>query len=73
MSQHVAGAAQVIDAEERDIHDLDRIQRVCAEVRAAELVDALMSAIAGDPHWRRQAQTLLMRISLGDLPEEPKR
>jgi hypothetical protein len=48
--------------------NLDR-QEVAAELRAMELVEALKSAVAGDPHWRREAQALLRCIAAGSLPE----
>ena len=42
---------------------------VIAEMRAAELLDALAAAVAGDPHWRMQAQALLRSIDAGEIPE----
>ena len=42
---------------------------VIAEMRAAELLDALAAAVAGDPHWRMQAQALLRSIDAGEVPD----
>jgi hypothetical protein len=72
MSMHVTGAAYGAEVEDRDISDLARIQRVCAELHAGELVDVLQSALLGEPHWRGNARALLHKISDGDLPE-PRR
>jgi hypothetical protein len=47
----------------------ERLQRVSADLHSWELTQALMSAVAGDPHWRRDAQALLRRIAAGSLPE----
>lgn len=51
--------------------EIDRfiLQRVTAEQRAEELVEALKAAIAGAPHWRAEAQALLRLIDGGVLPE----
>jgi hypothetical protein len=43
--------------------------RIVAELRAAELVVALQAAIAGQPHWRSHATTLLHSIADLELPE----
>lgn len=43
--------------------------RIVAELRAAELVVALQAAIAGEPHWRSHATTLLRSIADLELPE----
>ena len=51
---------------------LERMQAIAAECRAWELVEALMSAVAGDPHWRSEAQALLRKIYDADVPE-PRR
>jgi hypothetical protein len=40
----------------------DRIRAVVAEMRAAELVEALRRACNGDRHWRIKAQCLLDEI-----------
>ena len=50
----------------------ERMAHVAAECRAWELVEMLQSAIAGDPHWRHEAQELLRLIDDGDVPE-PRR
>lgn len=50
----------------------ERMQHIAAECRAWELVEALQSAIAGDHHWRREAQELLRKIDDADVPE-PRR
>jgi hypothetical protein len=42
---------------------------IVAEMRAAELLGALSAAVAGDPHWRSQAQALLRSIANTELPE----
>ena len=42
---------------------------IVAELRAQELLDALAAAVAGDPHWRMQAQALLRSIDAGEIPE----
>ena len=42
---------------------------VIAEMRAAELLDALAAAVAGDAHWRMQAQALLRSIDAGEVPD----
>jgi len=41
---------------------------VCAELRAAELLCALQSAVNGDPHWRQKAAWLLADIEALRLP-----
>ena len=46
----------------------DRLVMV-AEIRAAELLTALTSAIRGDPHWRMKASELLRSIARYELPE----
>jgi hypothetical protein len=43
--------------------------RIVAELRAAELVVALRAAVRGEPHWRRDATTLLLSIADLELPE----
>jgi hypothetical protein len=74
MSMHVTGAAYGAEVEDRDISDLATVQNTAAEVRAWELVQALMSALAGEPHWRRDAQELLRQICAGDWGrDEPRR
>jgi len=47
----------------------ERLQEIAAECWSWELVIALMSALAGAPHWRSEAQELLRKISQGTLPE----
>jgi hypothetical protein len=42
---------------------------IVAEMRAAELLGALSAAVAGDPHWRMQAQALLRSIAAGEVPD----
>jgi hypothetical protein len=42
---------------------------IVAEMRAAELLTALTSAIRGDPHWRMKASGLLRSIARYELPE----
>jgi hypothetical protein len=39
------------------------------EIRARELLEALQSALAGDPHWRTNAQALLRSIANLEVPE----
>jgi hypothetical protein len=51
----------------------DRLMEVSAEAHAWELVIALRNAIAGDHHWRHEAQLLLKAIAAGSLPEPPER
>jgi hypothetical protein len=47
---------------------MDPIQ-IVAEMRAAELMNALQQAIDGMPHWRRNATDLLDEIGNLVLPE----
>jgi hypothetical protein len=42
--------------------------RIIAELRAQELVAALQAAVAGEPHWRSHATTLLHSIADLELP-----
>jgi hypothetical protein len=49
----------------------DRLQEISAEAHAWELVLALQAALAGDSHWRHEAQLLLTAIQRGSLPEPP--
>jgi hypothetical protein len=46
----------------------ERVRVVVAEMRALELLEALRNAVAGAPHWRLEAQTLLDKIEGGVLP-----
>jgi hypothetical protein len=46
---------------------LERMQEISAECHAWELVLMLMAAVAGDPHWRHDAQQLLRKIHAGEL------
>ncbi len=43
---------------------------IIAEMRAAELVEALQAAVSHEPHWRTKAARLLKSIELGELPVE---
>jgi hypothetical protein len=47
----------------------ERLQELCAEAWAWELVIALQDAIIGAPHWRQEGQALLRKIANGTLPE----
>jgi hypothetical protein len=42
---------------------------IVAECRAEELLAALQAAVAGQPHWRLHATTLLRAIANHKLPE----
>jgi hypothetical protein len=44
--------------------------RIVAELRAQELVIALQAAVAGEPHWRSHATTLLHSIADLELPPQ---
>jgi hypothetical protein len=46
----------------------DMILMVVAEMRCAELLRALQSAVNGDPHWRQKAAWLLADIEALRLP-----
>jgi hypothetical protein len=46
-----------------------RVVRIVTELRAEELARALNHALAGAPHWRQEAQTLLQLIDYGVLPD----
>ena len=50
--------------------DTERIRLVVAEMRAAQLLQTLRAAVAGDHHWRRTARWLLDEID--DLKLPPK-
>jgi hypothetical protein len=52
---------------------LERAQEISAECHAWELVQRLMAAVAGDAHWRHDAQQLLRKIHAGELHEPPNR
>ncbi len=41
---------------------------IIAEMRAAELVEALQAAVSHEPHWRTKAAKLLLSIERGELP-----
>jgi hypothetical protein len=45
----------------------EMVRAVVAEMRAADLVTTLRHAVAGDAHWRREAQQLLADIDNGVL------
>jgi hypothetical protein len=51
--------------------DPERLSRMVAEMRAAELVRALRAAVDGSAHWRPTAQQLLRLIDAGVPPEHP--
>jgi uncharacterized SAM-dependent methyltransferase len=61
---HAAGRTRA----EGSIFNLETIE-IAAELRAMELVEVLKAALAGAPHWRREAQQLLKAIAAGSLPE----
>jgi hypothetical protein len=46
----------------------EMVRAVVAEMRAADLVAALQSALNGNPHWRIHAAVLLREINTGVLP-----
>jgi hypothetical protein len=78
---HVTGGAHVQGTDELDptparvraiLAEMERVTAVVAECHAAELLEALKSAVAGAPHWRSEAQALLRKIASGIMPE-PKR
>ena len=50
--------------------DTEHIRLVVAEMRAAQLLQTLRAAVAGDHHWRRTARFLLAQID--DLRPPPK-
>jgi hypothetical protein len=51
----------------------EMVRAVIAEMRAAELAQALRHAIAGDAHWRLEAKQLLADIDNGVLRPMPER
>ena len=48
--------------------EAERIVTMVAEMRALELVSALRHAVNGAPHWRLEAQNLLILIDGGVPP-----
>ena len=47
----------------------ERLQEIAAEMWAQELVLALRNACDRAPHWRAEAEHLLLLINAGSLPE----
>lgn len=50
----------------------ERVRAIVAEMRAEELVQALTNAVAGAPHWRLEAERLLVLVETG-IPPLPMR
>jgi hypothetical protein len=49
------------------MNEQEMVRAVVAEMRAADLVTTLRHAVAGESHWRREAQSLLADIDNGVL------
>ena len=62
------GAMRVSGGMAVDDLSRERMIEITAELHAHALVEALASAVAGDPHWRRTAQALLRDIANGVPP-----
>lgn len=45
----------------------ERLRVVAAETRALQLLQCLRDAVAGDPHWRSRAVTVLKLIDAGEV------